>query len=89
MYQIPQILEVAVIGVAHQDLGEELAAVVVLKEGAELDPDAIRQYVKERVAPYKYPRIVQIVPDSLPKSGTGKILKKEIRKKYGEQYQYR
>ena len=82
IYQIPQILEVAVVGVAHQDLGEELAAVVVLKEGAELDPDAIRQYVKKRVAPYKYPRIIRIVPDSLPKSGTGKILKKEIRQKF-------
>ena len=84
IYQIPQILEVAVIAVPHEDLGEELAAMVVLKEGAELDPDAIRDYVKERLAPYKYPRIIQIVQDSLPKSGTGKILKKEIRKKFGD-----
>lgn len=84
IYQIPQILEVAVIGVPHEDLGEELAAIVVLKEGAELEPDAIRDYVKQRVAPYKYPRIIQFVPDSLPKSGTGKILKKEIRKKFGD-----
>jgi long-chain acyl-CoA synthetase len=38
--------------------------------------------VKERVAPYKYPRIIKIVQDSLPKSGTGKILKKDIRKKF-------
>jgi long-chain acyl-CoA synthetase len=83
IYQIPQVLEVAVIGVAHEDLGEELAAMVVLKEGAELDPNAIRDYVKKQVAPYKYPRIIQIVQDSLPKSGTGKILKKEIRKKFG------
>jgi long-chain acyl-CoA synthetase len=84
IYQVPQILEVAVIGVPHEDLGEELAAVVVLKEGVKLDPDAIRDYVKERVAPYKYPRIVKIVPNSLPKSGTGKILKKEIRKQFGD-----
>jgi long-chain acyl-CoA synthetase len=84
IYQIPQILEVAVIGVPHEDLGEELAAVVVLKEGAKLDPDAIRDYVKERVAPYKYPRIIKIVPEPLMKSGTGKILKKEIRKKFGD-----
>ena len=84
MYQIPQILEVAVIGVPHKDLGEELAAVLVLKEGVELDPDDIRDYVKERVAPYKYPRIIKIVQNSLPKSGTGKILKKEIRKKLGD-----
>jgi len=82
IYQVPQVLEVAVIGVPHADLGEELVAVVVLKEGAELDPDVIRDYVKERVAPYKYPRIIQIVQDSLPKSGTGKILKKDIRKKF-------
>jgi long-chain acyl-CoA synthetase len=83
IYQIPQILEVAVIGVPHKDLGEELAAVVVLKEGTELDPQVIREYVKERVAPYKYPRIIRIVPELLPKSGTGKILKKDIRQKFG------
>lgn len=83
MYQIPEILEVAVFGKAHQDLGEEVAAVVVLKEGAQMGSDDIREFVKQRVAPYKYPRIIQIVEDSLPKSGTGKILKKEIRKKFG------
>ena len=43
---------------------------VVLKEGTELDPDDIRDYVKERVPPYKYPRIIQIVQNSLPESGT-------------------
>jgi len=83
IYQIPEILEVAVFGKAHQDLGEEVAAVVVLKEGAQMGSDDIREFVKQRVAPYKYPRIIQIVEDSLPKSGTGKILKKEIRKKFG------
>ena len=57
---------------------------MVLKEGAELDPDAIRDYVKQRVAPYKYPRIIHIVQDALPKSGTGKILKKEIKEKFGD-----
>ena len=82
MYQIPDILEVAVFGIAHQDLGEEVAAVVVLKEGAQIGSDEIREFVKQRVAPYKYPRIIQIVEDSLPKSGSGKILKKEIRKKF-------
>ncbi len=81
MYQIPEILEVAVFGTPHEDLGEEVAAVVVLQEGARIEPEEIREFVKQRVAPYKYPRIIQIVQDSLPKSGTGKILKKEIRKK--------
>jgi long-chain acyl-CoA synthetase len=81
---MPEILEAAVFGVPHDDFGEEVAAVVVLQEGARITPDAIREFVKQRVAPYKYPRIIQIVADALPKSGTGKILKKEIRKKFGK-----
>jgi long-chain acyl-CoA synthetase len=83
MYQIPEILEAAVIGVSNLDLGEEVAAVVVLKEGADIDSKNIQDYVKKRVAPYKYPRIIRIDRNPLPKSGSGKILKKEIRKKFG------
>lgn len=81
IYQLPEILEVAVIGVPHDDFGEEVAAIVVLQDGADMDPKVIQDYVKKRVAPYKYPRIIRINRDPLPKSGTGKILKKEIRKK--------
>jgi long-chain acyl-CoA synthetase len=84
MYQIPEILEAAVIGVPHTDLGEELAAVVVLKAGADIDSKIIQDYVKNRVAPYKYPRIIRIDREPLPKSGTGKILKKDIRKKFND-----
>lgn len=84
MYQIPEILEVAVFGIPHEDFGEEVAALVVLQEGAQIESEEIREYVKQRVAPYKYPRIIKIEADPLPKSGTGKILKKEIRKKFGE-----
>jgi long-chain acyl-CoA synthetase len=82
IYQIPEVSEAAVYGVPHPDLGEEIAAVVLPKEGARIDPEAIRAYVKERVAPYKYPRVVTVVQEPLPKSGSGKILKKEIRKRY-------
>lgn len=83
MYQIPEILEVAVFGIPHTDFGEEVAAMVVLQEGSRIGPADIREFVKQRVAPYKYPRIIKIVPDALPKSGSGKILKKEIREKFG------
>lgn len=82
LYQIPDILEAAVFGVPHGDLGEEVAAVVVLKEGAQIDTKGIQEYVKERVAPYKYPRMITIANELLPKSGSGKILKREIRKQY-------
>ena len=85
MYQIPEILEAAVIGIPSKDLGEEIAALVVLKDNAGIDADFIQAYVKERVAPYKYPRIIHITQEPLPKSGTGKILKKEIRKQYSDE----
>jgi long-chain acyl-CoA synthetase len=77
VYEHPAVLEAAVIGVPHDDLGEEVAAVVALKDGATATPDEIRAWLKERVAAYKYPRHVWIV-DELPKGPTGKILKRAI-----------
>lgn len=73
----PAVLECAVIGVPHPDLGEEIAAVVVLKPGAFVPEKELTAYVKERVAPYKYPRIVKLSPD-LPKTVSGKVLKRLI-----------
>jgi long-chain acyl-CoA synthetase len=66
-----------VIGVPHDELGEEVAAVVSLKDGEEVSEDELKGYVKEEVAAYKYPRTVFFV-DELPKGPTGKILKREI-----------
>ena len=85
LYQIPDILEAAVFGIPHEDLGEEVAAVVFLKEGAQVDTGTIKNYVKERVAPYKYPRIIKNVKEPFPKTGSGKILKKEVKKQYSSQ----
>ncbi len=76
-YEHPAVGEVAVIGTPHEALGEEVAAVVALKPGAEATPDELRDFVKTRVAAYKYPRFVELV-DALPKGPTGKILKREI-----------
>jgi long-chain acyl-CoA synthetase len=77
VYEHPAVREAAVLGVPHETLGEEVAAVVSLKPGAAAEPDEIREWVKERVAAYKYPRHVWIV-DELPKGPTGKILKRAI-----------
>ncbi|MGB4108407.1 MAG: long-chain fatty acid--CoA ligase [Desulfomonilia bacterium] len=77
LYTIDDVLEAAVIAVPHQDLGEEVAAAVVLREGSSLTAEDIKQYVKERVAPYKYPRVVKVMKE-LPKTSTGKILKRGI-----------
>jgi long-chain acyl-CoA synthetase len=77
LYEHPAVREAAVIGVPHDDLGEEVAAVVSLGPDAAATPEELRSYVKERVAAYKYPRHVWVV-DELPKGPTGKILKRAI-----------
>lgn len=77
LYTHPAVLEAAVLGKPHSDLGEEVAAMVVLRPGHEASEDDIRDYVKERVAPYKYPRIVRLA-EELPKTHTGKIFKRKI-----------
>ncbi|MGH2973949.1 MAG: long-chain-fatty-acid--CoA ligase [Solirubrobacterales bacterium] len=77
LYEHPKIREAAVLGVPHDEWGEEIGAAVVLHEGEELAPEEVSAYVKERIAAYKYPRLVWFV-DDLPKGPTGKILKREI-----------
>ncbi|WP_028067081.1 long-chain-fatty-acid--CoA ligase [Solirubrobacter soli] len=78
LYEHPAVSEAAVVGVPDDALGEEVAAAVVLKTGAEASADDIRAYVKERVAAYKYPRQIWFSSE-LPKGPTGKILKREIK----------
>jgi long-chain acyl-CoA synthetase len=77
LYEHPAVREAAVVAVPHDDLGEEVGAAVVLKDGEAVDAAALQAYVKENVAAYKYPRHVWFV-DELPKGPTGKILKREI-----------
>jgi long-chain acyl-CoA synthetase len=78
MYGHDAVAEVAVVGVAHDQLGEEVAAAVSLKPGAEATEDELRDFAKGELAAYKYPRQVWIV-DELPKGPTGKILRREVR----------
>jgi long-chain acyl-CoA synthetase len=77
LYEHPAVQEAAVIGVPHDELGEEVGAAVVLKDGESVEADELGSYVKEQVAAYKYPRRIWFV-DELPKGPTGKILKREI-----------
>ncbi len=77
LYEHPKIREAAVVGVPHDEWGEEIGAACVLHEGEELAPEEVSDYVRERIAAYKYPRVVWFL-DDLPKGPTGKILKREI-----------
>jgi long-chain acyl-CoA synthetase len=77
LYEHPAVREAAVVGVPDDLLGEEVGAVIALALGAEADAAEIRDFVKERVAGYKYPRRIWFV-DELPKGPTGKILKRDI-----------
>ena len=77
LYEHPAVLEAAVIGVRHPSLGEEVGAAVTLRPGQAATPGELRDFVKQRVAAYKYPRHVWLT-DGLPKGPTGKILKREI-----------
>ncbi len=78
LYQIPQIKEVAVYGIPDALKGESVCAAVVPKDGAQLAPEDIIDWCKERLAAYKTPARVDIVKE-LPKSATGKILKRMLR----------
>jgi long-chain acyl-CoA synthetase len=82
LYEHPAVREAAVIGIPHPELGEEVGAAVALKDGDEVDAEELKAYVKGLVAAYKYPRHVWIV-DELPKTATGKILKREIKPPVG------
>ena len=78
LYAHPAVAEAAVIGVPHEKHGEEVKAVLALKAGQSVTPEAVIAYCKEKLAAYKYPRLVEII-DELPKGPTGKILKRELR----------
>jgi long-chain acyl-CoA synthetase len=77
LYEHPAVREAAVLGVPHESLGEEVGAAVAVKDGEHVEPEELRDYMKQRVAAYKYPRVIWLV-DELPKGPTGKILKREI-----------
>ena len=76
---LPEIIEATAIGVDDKDFGQRLRAFVVLKDGATLTEDAIKDYVRNHLARYKVPREVVFVAE-LPRNPTGKILKRELRK---------
>ncbi|MFI0981595.1 class I adenylate-forming enzyme family protein [Streptomyces sp. NPDC021093] len=78
LYTHPAVREAAVVGVPDPYRGESVKAYVSLRPGAGTGPDELIAYCKERLAAYKYPREVEVLPE-LPKTASGKILRRELR----------
>jgi acyl-CoA synthetase (AMP-forming)/AMP-acid ligase II len=72
-----QIEEAAVVGVSDEKFGQRLKAFIVLREGAQLDEEAVKSFVKANLARYKVPREVVFL-EQLPRNATGKVLKREL-----------
>ena len=71
----PDLLEVAVVGVDHVELGQEAKAIVVPREGADPDPEELKAFVAEKLAYYKVPTYFEVRRDKLPRNATGKVMK--------------
>lgn len=83
LYQMPQVQEVAVYGLPHAEKGEQVAVAVVAKAGQSLSAEDVIAYCRQNIAAYKVPARVDVVAE-LPKSATGKILKRILKDQAAE-----
>jgi long-chain acyl-CoA synthetase len=82
LYTHPAVLEAAVIGIPHEVWGEAVHAVVVCKPGMSVTSEELIAHARTQIAGYKVPRSIEFSQEALPKSGAGKILKRDLREKY-------
>jgi len=84
----PSVLECAVVAAPHEKWGETPVALIVLKEGHELTAEALLAHCRKRLPAFKVPRVVEFL-DNLPKGGTGKILKRQLKERFWEDFKDR
>ncbi|TMD57396.1 MAG: long-chain-fatty-acid--CoA ligase [Chloroflexi bacterium] len=82
LYTHPAVLEAAVVGIPDETWGESVHAVIVSKPGTSASSEELIEHVRTQIASYKTPRSIEFRTEALPKSGAGKILKRDLREKY-------
>jgi long-chain acyl-CoA synthetase len=80
IYQHDGIAEAAVFGIPDERLGEEVAAAILLREGASLTADELKAFLAERIAKHKIPAQIWFLTEQIPRNASGKFLKRELRK---------
>jgi long-chain acyl-CoA synthetase len=83
LYAHPKVLEAAVIGVKDKFFGEQVKAIVVLKPGENATEEEIKAFCAQHIADYKVPKYVEFLNEPLPRNPGGKVIKTELKKKYG------
>jgi long-chain acyl-CoA synthetase len=79
IYEHPAVYEAAVFGVPHERLGEEVAAVICVRDGETVSVEELQAYLREHLAPFKVPSKIMFTTEQLPRNASGKILKRELR----------
>ncbi|MCZ6783068.1 MAG: class I adenylate-forming enzyme family protein [Proteobacteria bacterium] len=79
IYEYPAVYEAAVFGLPHERLGEEVACAILPKPGMQIDVGELQAHLRQRLAPFKIPSVVEIADEPLPRNPAGKFLKREIR----------
>lgn len=79
LYRHPDVREAAVVAVPHADLGEDVAACIVPRAGAQLQPSILAAFCRGKLSDYEVPRHWRFL-DELPKNPMGKVLKTELRR---------
>ncbi len=82
IYEHPAVYEAAVVGLAHERLGEEVGAVVMVRDGDDLHEGELRDFLAQRLAPFMVPTRIAITREPLPRNAAGKLVKREMRARY-------
>jgi long-chain acyl-CoA synthetase len=82
IFEHPDVADVAVFGVPHDRLGEEVAAAVIRRDGATIAESDLQEFLRERLAAFKIPSLIVFRDDELPRNATGKVLKKDLKSEY-------